>query len=131
MVAHHPTMVFSCVKHVTYTRGLDRSMTSSSMSQVTIEKMRATFATLGIPEMMKDNGTVFTSTEFSQFAKQNDIRHVTTSHTVSPYLNWTCKMSFKEGKKEVVRWIMETSYQYSCSNTDQLHSQQLECEPQN
>ncbi len=41
--------------------------------------MQATFATLGIPEMLViDKGTAFTSTEFAHFPKQNGIRHVTT-----------------------------------------------------
>ena len=53
---------------------MDVHMTSSSTSQVTIEKMRATFAALGIPEtLVTDNGTAFTSTEFDQFARQNGI----------------------------------------------------------
>ena len=69
----------------THTKWIDVHITSSSMAQVTIEKMQTIFATLGIPEMMvTDNGTVFTSTEFAQFAKQNGIRHVTTSPTTPP-----------------------------------------------
>ncbi len=46
-----------------HTKWIDLHMTSSSTSQVTIEKMQATFATLGIPEMLViDKGTAFTST---------------------------------------------------------------------
>ena len=47
---------------------IDVHMTSSSTSQVTIEKMRATFATFSLSEMLvTDNGTAFTSAEFAQF----------------------------------------------------------------
>ena len=64
--------------------------------------MRATFAALGIPEMLvTDNRTAFTSTEFAQFAKQNGIRHVTTSpyHPASNGLAECAVKTFKEGMK--------------------------------
>ena len=51
----------------------------SATTAVTIEKLRMVFATHGSPEMLvSDNGTVFTSHEFEEFAECNAIRHVTT-----------------------------------------------------
>ena len=46
----------------------------------TIEELRTLFATHGIPEVLvTDNGTPFTSTEFSEFTRNNGIRHVRVS----------------------------------------------------
>ena len=54
-------------------------MTSSS-SQVTIEKLRMCFASLGLPEqLVSDNGPSFVSVDFQQFMKKNGIRHIRTS----------------------------------------------------
>lgn len=93
-----------------HTKWMDVHMTSSSSSQTTIEKMR-TFATLGIPEMLvTDNGTAFTSSEFVQFAKQNGIRHVTTSsyHPASNGLAERAVKTFKEGMKKLSKGSLET-----------------------
>ena len=50
---------------------------SSATSQVTIEKLRHMFATHGLPEVLvSDNGTPFTSAEFSTFTEANGIRHL-------------------------------------------------------
>ena len=50
---------------------------SSATSQVTIEKLRHMFATHGLPEVLvSDNGTPFTSAEFSTFMEANGIRHL-------------------------------------------------------
>ena len=52
-------------------------ITTLATSSVTIEKMRSTFATFGIPEILViDNGTNFTSAEFEEFLKSNEIRHI-------------------------------------------------------
>ena len=63
-----------------HTTWMDIHIVSSATSQSTIETMRNTFATLGLPEMLvTDNSSVFTSSEFTDFVKQNGIRHVTSS----------------------------------------------------
>ena len=94
-----------------HTKWMDVHMTSSSTSQVTIEKMRAIFAALGIPEtLVMDNGTAFTSAEFAQFAKQNGIQHVTTS-PYHPTLNGLAERAvktFKEGMKKLSTGSLET-----------------------
>lgn len=57
---------------------MDVHIVSSAISQSTVEKIRKTFATLGLPEMLvMDNGSVFTDSEFADFIKRNGIRHVT------------------------------------------------------
>ena len=57
-------------------------MVSNATSYTTIEQLRTLFATHGIPEVLvTDNGTPFTSTEFSEFTRNNGIRHV----RVSPF----------------------------------------------
>ena len=54
--------------------------TTSSSSQVTIEKLRMCFASLGLPEqLVSDNGPSFVSEEFQQFMKNNGIQHIRTS----------------------------------------------------
>lgn len=56
-------------------------MTSMSSSAV-IQKLRMLFATHGVPDVIvSDNGTAFVSTEFTEFANRNQIRHV----AVAPY----------------------------------------------
>lgn len=73
--------------------------------------MRATFATLGIPEMLvTDNGTAFTSTEFAQFVKQNGIQHITMSpyHPASNRLAEHAVKTFKEGMKKLTKGSLET-----------------------
>ena len=57
-----------------HTKWMDIHTVSSATSQSTIEKMRKTFATLGLPEMLvTDNGSVFTSSEFTDFVQRNGI----------------------------------------------------------
>ena len=48
-----------------HSKWMEIHMTKSSRSLVTIERMRSTFATLGLPEqLVTDNGPSFTSEEF-------------------------------------------------------------------
>ena len=52
-------------------------MTSSKTNNVTLELMRKSFITLGLPEVIvSDNATNFTSEEFVTFIRKNAIRHV-------------------------------------------------------
>ena len=46
----------------------------------TIQKLRAMFATHGLPELLvSDNGTAFTSAEFQEFLSRNGVRHLTSA----------------------------------------------------
>ena len=52
----------------------------SAMTKTTVEKLRKLFSTHGIPkEMESDNGSVFTSREFTDFVKSNRIDHIKTA----------------------------------------------------
>ena len=63
-----------------YSKWLEVHATSTATSQVTMDKLRSTFAVHGLPDMLvTDNGSVFTSAEFELFCKRNGIKHVTSS----------------------------------------------------
>ena len=93
------------------TKWVDIHVVNSSSSQVTIEKMRITFANLGLPQILvTDNGPQFTSTEFSQFTKNNGIKHVTSS-PYHPSMNGLAErtvQTFKEGMKRQKTGSIET-----------------------
>ena len=93
------------------TKWIDIHIVSSATSQSTIEKMRKTFATLGLPEMLvRDNGSVFMSSEFTNFVKHNGIRHVTSSpcHPSSNGLAEHAVQTMKDGLKKLVSGSLET-----------------------
>ena len=53
---------------------------SMATSQTTINKLRAIFATHGLPQLfVTDNSNQFTSSEFQSFMKSNGIKHVCSS----------------------------------------------------
>ena len=52
----------------------------SATTKTTVEKLRKIFSTHGIPEkLVSDNGSVFTSQEFTNFVKLNGIDHIKTA----------------------------------------------------
>ena len=78
-------------------------MVSNATSCTTIEQLRTPFATHGIPEVLvTENDTPFTSTEFSEFTRNNGIRHVRVSpyHPSSNGLAEGAVKTFKEGMKK-------------------------------
>ena len=86
-----------------YSKWIDAQIVSNSTSYMTIEHLRTLFATHGIPEVVvTDNGTPFTSTEFSDFTRKNGIRHVRVSpyHPSSNGLAERAVKTFKEGMKK-------------------------------
>lgn len=94
-----------------HTKWMDIHIVPSATSQLTIEKMRKTFATLGLPEMLvTDNDSVFTSSEFADFVKCNGIRHVTSSpyHPSSNGLAERAVQTMKNGLKKLVSGSLET-----------------------
>ena len=53
---------------------------SSTTTSKTIDALRTLFARYGLPDqVVSDNGTQFTSEEFSQFMKANGIKHIRTA----------------------------------------------------
>ena len=94
-----------------HSKWMDVHITSSATSAVTIEKMRSSFATLGLPEIMvTDNGPAFTSMEFAQFMQRNGIRHVKTApyHPASNGLAERTVQTVKEGLRKMVDGSLET-----------------------
>ena len=73
-------------------------------SMATIQKLRVTFAQLGVPEtMVTDNGPSFVSEEFKLFLKKNGIAHVTSApyHPSSNGLAERAVQIFKQGLKKL------------------------------
>ena len=63
-----------------HSKWLKVKMVASATSPNTITKLRAIFATHGLPDLVvSDNGTAFTSAEFRAFMSANGIRHVTSA----------------------------------------------------
>ena len=84
---------------------MDVHIISSATSAVTIEKIRGSFATLGLREIMvADNGPGFTSMEFAQFILKNGIWLVTTApyHPASNGLAERAVQTVKEGLRKMV-----------------------------
>ena len=79
-------------------------VSTSSTASVTIQKLRDTFSTLGLPEtLVSDNGSVFTGYEFQEFKKQNGIRHLKTVpyHPVSNGKTERAVQTFKSAIKRM------------------------------
>lgn len=87
-----------------HSKWLDIYMTTSSTATTTIELLRRSFATFGLPEVLvSDNASAFTSEEFSQFLRRNGVRHVRTP-PYHPALNGVVEravQTFKEGMKHL------------------------------
>ena len=61
-----------------HSKWMEVHITSPATSAVTINKLKLTFSSLGLPEILvMDNGPAFSSLEFATFSKVNGIRHVT------------------------------------------------------
>ena len=87
-----------------YSKWLEIQVTNSATSTATIELMRKSFASLGIPEtVVSDNATTFTSEEFAGFLKRNGIRHIRSPpyHPASNGLVERAVQTFKEGMKRL------------------------------
>ena len=61
-----------------YSKWMEVHITSGATSAITIAKMKTTFSSLGLPQILvTDNGLAFSSQEFASFIKANGIKHVT------------------------------------------------------
>ena len=86
-----------------HSKWLEAHIVNKATSQSTIVKMRSTFATHGLPEMLvTDNGTAFTSTEFETFLQKNGICHEKTApyHPVTNGLAERAVQTFKDAMKK-------------------------------
>ena len=62
-----------------HSKWIDVHITSTSTMVVTMESLQLTFSSLGLPEILvTDNGSLLTSSEFTDFVKVNGIQHVRT-----------------------------------------------------
>ena len=60
-----------------YSKWLEVHPTNTSTSATTIELLRKSFSYLGLPDVIvSDNATIFTSAEFAEFLKENEIHHI-------------------------------------------------------
>lgn len=82
-------------------------MMTSTTSEKTIAALRSMFARHGLPEqLVSDNGPQFTSSEFSQFLKDNHIKHILSapyhpaSNGLAERFVQTLKRALKAGEKE-------------------------------
>ena len=80
-------------------------------SEITIEHLRRTFSTHGIPDtIVSDNASCFTSNEFIHFCKMNGIKHIT-SAPYHPSTNGMAERAVqivKEGLKRLTCGTLET-----------------------
>jgi hypothetical protein len=94
-----------------HSKWLEIHATNTSTSTATIELLRKTFASLGLPEVIvSDNATTFTSEEFTEFLKQNGIRHVRSApyHPASNGLVERAVQTFKDSIKRLTSGSLET-----------------------
>ena len=89
---------------------MEVEVVSAATSTVTIEHLQSIFATHGLPEVLvTDNGTVFSSAEFSQFTSYNGICHIKTApyHPSSNGLAERAVQIFKMGMKSTTSMTVE------------------------
>ena len=87
-----------------YSKWLEVHPTRVTTSRVTIEKLRAAFATHGIrTTLVSDNGSNFCSEEFEDFLTKNGIHHRKTApyHPSSNGLAERAVQNFKDGMKKM------------------------------
>ena len=98
---------------------------NSSSAEVTIEKMRATFVNLGLPQILvTDNGPQFTCAQFAQFTKNNEIKNVTSLpyHPLTNELAERTVQTFKEGMRRQKTGSIETRIARSQTSTKSSNS---------
>ena len=80
-------------------------------STATIKKLRQSFAVHGLPEtVVTDNGTCFTSDEFSVFMRHNGIKHIKSApyHPSTNGLAERAVQTLKQGLKKLKQGSLET-----------------------
>jgi len=99
-----------------HSKYIDVHATTSATSQVTIDKLRQTFATHGLPlSIVSDNGPAFASEEFRTFCNNNDIKHTLVSpyHPASNGLAERAVQTVKTGiKKQSGRTLEQRLYRF-------------------
>ena len=84
-----------------HSKWMDIHCVNSATSSVTIDKMRSTFASHGLPEIVvSDNGSNFVSSEFKSFLQKNGIKHLT-STPYHPSTNGLVERAVQTFKQEM------------------------------
>ena len=86
-----------------HSKWMDIHCVNSATSSVTIDKMRSTFASRGLPEIVvSHNGSNFVSIEFKSFFQKNGIQHITSAayHPSTKGLVERAVQTFKQGMKK-------------------------------
>jgi hypothetical protein len=94
-----------------HSKWIEAHPVSTISSAATIEKLRATFATFGLPDsVVSDNASVFTSHEFTQFLSKNGIEQILVSpyHPASNGLAERAVQTVKEGIRKQLVGSLET-----------------------
>ena len=94
-----------------YTKWLDVHVTTSTSTAVTVELLRKSFSTFGLPEVLvSDNAAGFTSEDFELFLKSNGVKHVRTPpyHPSSNGLVERAVQTLKRGLKKFKEGSLDT-----------------------
>ena len=94
-----------------HSKWIEANIVNSATTATTIQKLRAMFATHGLPQtVVSDNGSVFTSSDFEEFMQMNGIRHIRTApyHPASNGLAERAVQTLKEGLKKLTNGCLET-----------------------
>lgn len=95
-----------------YSKWLEVKAVKSATSSSTISQLMSVFTTHGVPEqLVSDNGTAFTSTEFKTFLQQNGIRHTTSApyHPATNGLAERAVQTLKQFLKKSTRGLLENN----------------------
>lgn len=87
----------------THSKWVDIHCVNSVTSSATTEKLRTTFASHSLPEIVvSDNGSNFVSGEFKSFLHKNGIKHITSApyHPSSNGLVKRAVQTLKQGMKK-------------------------------
>ena len=94
-----------------HSKWIDAHVMTSSTSTATINRLRQTFATHGIPQVLvSDNGSAFTSAEFNEFMSTNTIRHIRSApyHPATNGLAERAVQTLKAGLRKLSGGSLET-----------------------
>ena len=94
-----------------YSKWLEVHITKSSTTSITLDLLRKSFSTLGLPEVIvSDNASNFTSEEFAIFMRKNGIRHIKSPsyHPSSNGLAERAVQTLKESLRKLKEDSLET-----------------------
>ena len=81
-----------------FSKWVEIAIANTATSEATIEGLRNMFATHGVPDtLVSDNGSCFTSEQFANFCRRNNITHITSApfHSASNGLAERAVQTFK------------------------------------